>query len=37
MHYFTSNKNIYSNSMIKYILSKIKPVLATLTDKVIFE
>lgn len=29
--YFTSNKNIYSNSMIKYILSKIKPVLLALT------
>jgi len=25
--YFTSNKNVYTNSLIKFILSKVKPML----------
>jgi hypothetical protein len=28
--FFTNNKNVYSNSLIKYILSKIKPLLMSL-------
>lgn len=28
--FFTTNKNVYSNSLIKYILSKIKPLLLSL-------
>jgi len=28
--FFTDNKNVYSNSLIKYILSKIKPLLMSL-------
>lgn len=28
--FFTTNKNVYSNSLIKYILSKIKPILLAL-------
>lgn len=35
--FFTTNKNVYSNSLIKYILSKIKPLLLSLDDKAIFE
>lgn len=35
--YFTNNKNIYSNSLIKYILSKIKNFLGNLDEKPIFE
>jgi hypothetical protein len=35
--FFTLNKNVYSNSLIKYILSKIKPLLLSLEDKAIFE
>jgi hypothetical protein len=34
--YFTSNKNVYSNSMIKFILSKIKPMLSLLEESYIF-
>jgi hypothetical protein len=34
--YFTSNKNVYSNSMIKFILSKIKPMLLLLEEPYIF-
>lgn len=28
--YFTNNKNVYSNSLIKYVLSKLKPLLLSL-------
>jgi len=28
--YFTLNKNVYSNSLIKYVLSKLKPLLLSL-------
>lgn len=35
--FFTLNKNVYSNSLIKYILSKIKPLLLSLEDRLIFE
>lgn len=35
--FFTNNKNVYSNSLIKYVLSKIKPLLLSLDDKAIFE
>lgn len=28
--YFTYNKNVYSNSLIKYVLSKLKPLLVAL-------
>lgn len=34
--YFTSNKNVYSNSMIKFILSKIRPMLNLLEEPYIF-
>ncbi len=35
--YFTSNKNVYSNSMIKFILSKVKPMLFRLEEPYIFQ
>ena len=34
--FFTTNKNVYSNSLIKYILSKIKPILLALNERAIF-
>lgn len=36
-HYFTLNKNVYSNSMIKFILSKVKPMLLRLEEPTIFQ
>jgi hypothetical protein len=35
--FFTNNKNVYSNSLLKYILSKLKPILLSLEEKSIFE
>lgn len=35
--YFTNNKNVYSNSLIKYVLSKLKPLLLSLEEKSIFD
>jgi len=35
--YFTNNKNVYSNSMIKFILSKVKPMLFCLEEPYIFQ
>jgi hypothetical protein len=34
--YYTNHQNIYSNSMIKYLLSKIKPLLVVLDEPSIF-
>ena len=34
--YFTEHKNTYSNSMIKFLLSKLKPLTLNLTEPNIF-
>lgn len=35
--YFTNNKNIYTNSMLKFLLSKLKPLLDKLEEPDMFE
>jgi hypothetical protein len=35
--FFTTNKNVYSNSMIKFILSRVKPMLQRLDEATIFQ
>jgi hypothetical protein len=34
--YFTNNKNTYTNSLIKFLLSKMKPLLLALDEPAIF-